>query len=139
MDFTYRGIGYRTQFSPVDFVEGELGGKYRGQEWNIHYPRHIPVPQPYSTLKYRGINYKTSALSNNVVALNLPTTQLPGSAKSISAGLVKAGVVEAQDDFAQVHRANVCRLLEHRQQVAQAKGDQKLLKALEREAQQLVC
>jgi hypothetical protein len=44
-----------------------------------------------------------------------------------------------EDDWQQVHKANVCRLLERRRQRAEAQGDQKLLDLLNSEAQQWVC
>jgi hypothetical protein len=42
-------------------------------------------------------------------------------------------------EWQQVHKANVCRLLERRRQRAAARGDQKLLELLNSEAQQWVC
>jgi hypothetical protein len=42
-------------------------------------------------------------------------------------------------EVAQVHRANICNILDRRQQAAKAKGDERLLRLLEIEWQQMAC
>ncbi|TAE54486.1 MAG: DUF4278 domain-containing protein [Oscillatoriales cyanobacterium] len=81
MKLTYRGANYEYDIPTVDMIEGEVAGKYRGQDWNYRYPRHLAVPK-----KYGGIN-----------------------------------------------------ILDRRKQVATAKGDERLLRLLEREWQQMAC
>ncbi|NJK39741.1 MAG: DUF4278 domain-containing protein [Oscillatoriales cyanobacterium RM1_1_9] len=134
MDFKYRGINYTADFSPMDLVEGELGGRYRGQQWHVRYPRHMRVSQAYCTLQYRGVSYQGAVpalqASNNVVALN-GSSYLPTETLAVS--------MNEDEDYSLIHRANLCRSLEYRWQIAQTKGDQQLIKALEREAQQLTC
>ncbi|PLZ30745.1 hypothetical protein CBP27_22845, partial [Fischerella thermalis WC542] len=46
MKLTYRGVDYESNPLAVEMTPGEMGGKYRGQQWRRHYPRHIPIPQP---------------------------------------------------------------------------------------------
>ncbi|MEG3976377.1 DUF4278 domain-containing protein, partial [Microcoleus sp. herbarium8] len=45
MQLTYRGANYEYDIPTVDTIQGQAAGKYRGQDWNYRYPRHIPVPQ----------------------------------------------------------------------------------------------
>jgi hypothetical protein len=44
-----------------------------------------------------------------------------------------------EDEWKQVHQANVCRLLQRRRQQAEAEDNQQLLELLDLEAQQWVC
>ncbi|MEB3280177.1 MAG: DUF4278 domain-containing protein [Lyngbya sp.] len=134
MKLTYRTISYERHQLPVDIVESELGGKYRGNAWQVHYPRHIPVPLPNPKLKYRGVAYcpedVRSTEREGVVKISSQTQ--PQTPVSTTAEVI-------QNNIAGVHTANICKVLEHRRQVAQARGDEELLKMLELEAQQLAC
>ncbi|MEL7037067.1 MAG: DUF4278 domain-containing protein [Cyanobacteria bacterium J06592_8] len=123
MKLTYRTINYEAQQFPLDIVESELGGKYRGNTWQVRYPRHIPVPFESPSLKYRGVSYQ----SQNLVTLTQPQAFCEIQPEAPSKHLTT------------VHTANICRILEHRRQVAEAHGDEQLLKMLESEAQQLAC
>ncbi|MGL6136104.1 MAG: DUF4278 domain-containing protein, partial [Planktothrix sp.] len=60
MKLTYRGHQYESFLSPMDTVESELTGKYRGQSVQFHYPRHVPVPKTSHPLKYRGVSYSST-------------------------------------------------------------------------------
>lgn len=123
MKLTYRGVNYEYDIPTVDMIEGEVAGKYRGQNWNYRYPRHIPVPQksggPHHTTKrdYRAGDRDVAAASASAAVKSYPT------------------VVEV----AQVHRANICNILDRRQQAAKANGDETLLRLLEIESRQMVC
>ncbi|MEG4170776.1 MULTISPECIES: DUF4278 domain-containing protein [unclassified Microcoleus] len=123
MKLTYRGSNYEYDIPTVDMVEGEVAGKYRGQNWNYRYPRHIPNPK-----KYGGPNYTkkrdAQAGDGNVAAANAP-----GAVKSYPTVM----------EVAQVHRANLCNILDRRKQAAKAKGDETLLRLLEIESRQMVC
>ena len=116
MQLTYRGANYEYDIPTVDMVEGEVGGKYRGQNWNYRYPRHIPVP-------------KTCGGANHSVKRDAAAVSAPAA--------VKSAPIFAE--VAQVHRANICSILDRRQQVARAKGDVKLMTLLEIEWQQMAC
>lgn len=129
MKLTYRAIRYESNQPPLDLVESELGGKYRGNAWQIHYPRHIPVPLTNPSLKYRGVAYHQEDVrtweTQQPAATGFPQTP-PSTSISPS-------------NLTSVHTASICRILEHRLKVAQARGDERLLKLLELEAQQLAC
>ncbi|OCQ93911.1 hypothetical protein BCD67_20535 [Oscillatoriales cyanobacterium USR001] len=134
MKLTYRGTNYEYDIPAADMVESEVGGKYRGQGWNYRYPRHIPVPQQVYDLKYRGVEYKNTGTPNAEVTLPKKTSEPRRAIAHISA---KPCVLVP--DIAKVHRANLCNILDRRLQVAKARGDEKLLRLLEFEAQQMVC
>ena len=123
MQLTYRGADYEYDLPTVDMIEGEVAGKYRGQNWNYRYPRHIPVPK-----KYGGVN---STTKRNFQAL-----------EDVAAVSAPDSVVESSPnvaDVAQVHRVHICNILDRRKQVAAAKGDRRLLRLLEIEGKQMAC
>ncbi|MFP4135128.1 MAG: DUF4278 domain-containing protein [Halothece sp.] len=135
MRLTYRGIQYDSESMPLEKTEGEVAGKYRGQPWHYHYPRHIPQLQPKLLLNYRGISYSkrpslsyaySSDISIPVVTPNgeLPTPQ-DFTAKTQS------------EDIEDAHLKNMRRNLERRLSVAKQNGDEELVSILEKEYQQL--
>ena len=123
MKLTYRGANYEYDIPTVDMIEGEVAGKYRGQNWNYRYPRHIPAPN-----KYGGPNYTTKG-DSQAGDRDVAAASAPAAVQSYPT------VVEV----AQVHRANICNILDRRQQAAKAKGDERLLRLLELEWQQMAC
>jgi len=138
MKLSYRGISYDDNSTFAEMTESQTIGHYRGHAFNFAYPKHIPVPQPVLTLKYRGVAYRTTA-TGGVEAL-VPTqaidqavpvapVQVPSVLQSRPAKL---------SELARIHRENMRRSLQHRLEVAQARGDQRLLHQLEQEMQQLV-
>lgn len=135
MTFKYRHISYKPDCSDVDCIEGEIGGRYRGQEWHVHYPRHLRVPQPKPTLRYRGVSYNMSRPSDQ---MNIAVGMTAAKTSSKTPSVIPRETVP-EDEWKQVHKANVCRLLERRRQQAKAEGNQQLLELLDSEAQQWVC
>ena len=123
MKLTYRGANYEYDIPTVDMIEGEVAGKYRGQNWNYRYPRHIPNPN-----KYGGTNY-TTRRDSQAGDRDVAAASAPAAVESYP------NVVEV----AQVHRANICNILDRRKQAAQANGDERLLRLLEIESRQMVC
>ncbi|MEP6519041.1 DUF4278 domain-containing protein [Microcoleus vaginatus] len=121
MKLTYRGSNYEYDIPTVDMIEGEVAGKYRGQNWNYRYPRHIPNPK-----KYGGPNY---------------TKKRDAQAGDVAAARASAGVdyYPTVVEVAQVHQANICNILDRRKEAAKAKGDETLLRLLEIESRQMVC
>ena len=117
MQLTYRGANYEYDIPTVDTIEGEVAGRSRGQNWNYRYPRHIPVPKAVG-----GANHiakrDTAAFSAPAAVESSPTTFA---------------------EVAQVHRAYICSILDRRQQVAAAKGDERLLRLLEIESKHMAC
>ncbi|MGK7915449.1 MAG: DUF4278 domain-containing protein [Prochloraceae cyanobacterium] len=57
MKLSYRGVSYENSQSILEVTEGEIGGKWRGQNWKYRYPRHIPQLQPKLYRQYRGVAY----------------------------------------------------------------------------------
>jgi hypothetical protein len=133
MKLTYRGANYEYDLPTVDMIEGEVAGKYRGQNWNYHYPRHMKVPQHPHDLQYRGVldSNRESLKIDRDVAPKLDTIEV-----TVEVTVTSAPKVE---DIATVHRMNICNILDRRKQVARAKGDVKLMSLLEIEWQQMAC
>jgi hypothetical protein len=123
MNLTYRGANYEYDIPTVDMIEGEVAGKYRGQNWNYRYPRHLPTPKKYGRTNY------TKKQDSQAGDRDVAAASAPAAVKSYPT------VVEV----AQVHRANICNILDRRQQAAKAKGDERLLRLLELEWQQMAC
>ncbi|MUL38379.1 DUF4278 domain-containing protein [Gloeocapsopsis dulcis] len=139
MKFKYRGIDYESCAPATEVIEGEVGGQYRGTSWKHHYPRHIPTPQPVVGLKYRGVSYSSGHPID--VEANILRRQYEGKTVAKSTPEQKSTISNRQKVLAQLnltHTANIRQNLEHRLQVARARGDQKLVQMLEIEANQLI-
>ncbi len=136
MKLTYRTISYEQNQPQVDIVESELGGKYRGNAWQVHYPRHIPVPVTNPHLKYRGVAYSPEDV-RTVEKTGVMTVSPETQPQTLTPTFVASP--NNTDNIKAVHTTNICRILERRRQVAKARGDERLLKLLELEAQQLAC
>jgi hypothetical protein len=146
MKLTYRGDNYESNPPALELTEGEIGGKYRGANWRHHYPRHIPVPQPVVDLKYRGVDYCIGdPVDVEAVFLRRRHALASGEAKRCAAASATDEAMstvssrqEVMDKLTNTHLTNIRQSLEHRLQVAQAKGDQNLIRLLEVEAKQIV-
>ncbi|AMW30098.1 MULTISPECIES: DUF4278 domain-containing protein [Oscillatoriales] len=137
MKLAYRGVNYNHEFQPMDVVESEVCGKYRGQDCHFHYPRHIPVPQPHGNLKYRAVSYSVGEpRDQNTMMVAVATSDAKPEPPPATSGDTCA---IAPEELAKVHSANLCRLLERRQKAARERGDQRLLSLLEAEAQHIAC
>ena len=123
MKLTYRGANYEYDIPTVDMIEGEVAGKYRGQDWNYRYPRHIPNPKKYGRTNY------TKKQDSQAGDRDVAAASAPAAVKSYPTGV----------EVAQVHRANICNILDRRKEAAKAKGDERLLRLLEIESRQMVC
>lgn len=138
MKLTYRGHSYNYEPAPVDLVESPLVGTYRGQAYSISYPRHIPVPQPVKALKYRGVEYTTTATGDvaSVERVAQPQPALgPREVLAVNNQTVFQSRRSLLSEVGRVHRENILRHLQHRMEVARAKGDETLVHQLEREMQ----
>jgi hypothetical protein len=127
MKLTYRGANYEYDIPTVDMEEGDVAGKYRGQNWNYRYPRHMKVPKHVQDLQYRGV------LECDRKSLKIDRDVTP---RLDSAG---AAVAQKVEEVATVHRVNICNILDRRKQVARAKGDVKLMCLLELESKEMAC
>src|SRR4028118_799230 len=90
MKLTYRGANYEYDIPTVDMMEGEVAGKYRGQNWNYRYPRHIPTPN-----KYGGRNYTTKR-DSQAGDRDVAAASDPAAVKSYLTG-VEAAQVHCQN------------------------------------------
>ncbi|NJL68577.1 MAG: hypothetical protein HC894_21315, partial [Microcoleus sp. SM1_3_4] len=103
---------------------------YGSKRGNYRYPRHIPTLRPQGPTTYRGAKYSRDR------------DPQPDEAASVAENTCKreaAAVKSPKAEVAQVHRANICNILDRRKQVAAAKGDERLLRLLEKEWQQMAC
>jgi len=130
MKLTYRGANYEYDIPTVDMMEGEVAGKYRGQNWNYRYPKHIPVPRQAGARTYRSAQHMAS---------REPKADEAAAAAGNTDAPRLAAVKSPAGEVAKVHRANICNILDRRKQVAKAKGDERLLRLLELEWQQMAC
>ncbi len=141
MKLTYRGVNYESSAPNIEVSEGDINGQYRGVNWKQRYPRHIPVPQPVVGLKYRGASYNIGHPIDIEASLmrrqyaETAKTQLGAGKSQVS---TRSSRQRALEELNHTHIANIRQNLEHRLQVARAKGDQQLIQMLEAEAQQLV-
>ncbi len=119
MQLSYRGNRYNHEPSAIPMEEGDVTGKYRGQAWRMHYPRHINTVQPVANLKYRGVSYRTTNVGG------VETTSRPTSSADLSA------------EWASIHQTNLLKNLERRLMAAKTKGDRDLIDLLERECNEL--
>jgi len=142
MKLSYRGIPYDSVSTPINMIESEAVGHYRGGNFHFAYPRHIPVPQPALELKYRGVAYQTNA-SGGSESISPATRAAKAAVRDV---FRPTGVDQARSairtrqailsEVARVHRQNIERSLQHRIEVAKSRGDQNLVNVLEREMQQ---
>ena len=128
MKFCYRGISYEKDQLPVMSTEGEIDGKYRGQNCKYRYPRHVAQSHSPVNRQYRGINYNTPTSSGDFSA------SLTGQFCHLSAKKPHKVTVS---QISEAHLENLRRNLERRLQAAQAKGDDNLVQLLQTESQQL--
>lgn len=137
MQLSYRGAHYNLDLTSTDMVDSGMKGVYRGQAFPITYPRHIPT-QPSHALTYRGTAYRTTATGNTEAILR-PVAAVPVvkvAPPAYLTGLSGQTCRLQTPDLEKMHRLNIQQRLQHRIEVAKAKGDQALLRLLEREMQQ---
>jgi hypothetical protein len=130
MQLTYRGTHHNYELNSAEMIDSGLTGSYRGHSFPVTYPRHIPAPQTLKELTYRGVSYRLNQADGRPVA----KTERPAAAPApvTLATFKKARVTE----YAQMHQLHIQQRLQHRIEVARAKGDAKLVSLLEREMQQ---
>ncbi|MBD2124036.1 DUF4278 domain-containing protein [Trichocoleus sp. FACHB-262] len=135
MRLSYRGAQYESELPTFQMLEGDVVGKYRGQNLRLQYPypKHIPVPQTPLDLKYRGVAYSTH---RPMQVEDLIASQSATAASQVNpVQNVRQRVLKEVEE---THRTNIYRSLERRLQVAKNLGDQRLIGMLESELQQIV-
>ncbi|MDJ0556075.1 MAG: hypothetical protein QNJ68_16865 [Microcoleaceae cyanobacterium MO_207.B10] len=108
--------------------------KYRGQNtgqgYNYSYVRHIPVPQHPPQVRFGNVRTQIAKEKTNKINDTVNNKVVKQQTVSID---------QPQNNIAQVHRTNLCDILKRRRQVAEAKGDQRLLRLLEVEWKYMAC
>jgi len=125
-----RGAGYQDE--PIEMNE-KVPGEYPGQDCPLWcYPRHMPVPPGPIDRKCRGIASSTHQTAEPEFAdLNVkPVVKERDTLMSTAKHSVK-------QEVAKTHRTNILENLEHRLQVARSRGDQELIRQLEKEKEQI--
>ncbi|HBB33372.1 MAG TPA: hypothetical protein DDZ80_21875 [Cyanobacteria bacterium UBA8803] len=133
MKLSYRSVKYEARPSVLEVTEGEIGGTYRGQQWRFHYPRHIPEPLPVHDLKWRGVAYRTGQATLTEPIQVAQAVAIAATKLTFTGG----SHTKVVDETANIHLKNIQRSLEHRLQVAKAKGDENLVRLLEKESEQM--
>jgi hypothetical protein len=133
MKLTYRGTRYDSQPQTFNLMEGEIGGKYRGNDWHVRYPRHIPAPPTLKELSYRGVHYQTGE------SVTTPGTTTTPKRPVVRTLIDEQPVHKVMEEVAKLHRNNICRSLERRMEAAQRLGDDNLIHQLQLESKQLTC
>lgn len=140
MQLSYRGSHYNLDLSSAEMEDSGMKGVYRGKAFPITYPRHIPT-QPSHELRYRGVAYRTTETGSiETIARRpvsaVPTAKLSAPSTYLSSNLSGQACRVQAPNLEKVHRLNIQQRLQHRIEVAKAKGDQVLLRMLEHEMQQ---
>lgn len=139
MKLIYRGLSYDCDPPSIDMMEGGIGGTYRGCDWQVRYPRHIPVPQPVQDLKYRGVAYRTGETAESRVPASVPARAPAPEPSPVRQAPTYVRNRALKNEVATIHFANLCRNLERRMQAAESRGDETLVQLLEKESKELTC
>lgn len=129
MKLFYRGASYDAQIGVNQYArnvqpQSEYSLRYRGQSYTVN-PSSEPAnlsTQPIAHLTYRGVQYTV------------------GEEAAVRPGTISSATktrLATKTTVAMAHRQNLYRNIQHRLQVAQAKGDQALIQILEQELQQI--
>lgn len=121
MKLSYRGVPYEQDLLALEINEGEIGGKYRGQNWKYHYPSHMPQLQPKLYRQYRGVSYSSrSTVDPEPTSLTCPFPRIQPT-------------VIITNEVSRVHLETIRRRLERRLEIALANGDDQLVHLLKQE------
>lgn len=131
MKLTYRGINYNAETSAIEIREGEMAGKYRGQPWYYHYPRHIPQLKAKLGLQYRGISYSKGTTVQSSPASHVSIPAVCADKKLPILGYYTSVAKEIKAE--QVHIETMRRNLERRLSIAKESGNEELVLMLEKE------
>jgi hypothetical protein len=67
MKLSYRGVNYEEARSTLELTDGEIADRFRGQNREFRYLRHIP--EPLHDRKYRGVAYHATQPSTTKATL----------------------------------------------------------------------
>jgi len=136
MKLTYRGINYEPENTAIAMSEGEIAGKYRGQPWRYHYPRHIPQLKAKHGLQYRGVHYSNRPGIHQLQParnLSIPAVTPDGEFPTPNNYISQTKEIAAE----RVHVETMRRNLERRLSVARENGNEQLVLMLEKEYKDL--
>ena len=136
MKLRYRGVTYEREPSTLEVIEGEVGGKYRGQNWHHSYPRHMTHLRNKPSMEYRGVAY--GSISHGVQSNTIATSSVETKACSCPVNFSKQPGFTIINEAAKIHWENIRRSLGRRLEVAEASGNKNLVSLLEQESKQLV-
>lgn len=140
MKLSFRGSSCEDNPPMLEVRESEIVGR-GGRNSTYSYLRHIPTPQPSVNLKNeRGIAFRTAqsvAVEPTIPEELAVERRLIASFQSQRKSVTDKTCQKTLDEADKTHIANICRSLEHRLQVAKAKGDINLLRLLEAESAQI--
>jgi len=134
MKLCYRDVNDKDTPTPLEMTEREISARFRGEFSQFPYVRHIPEPLGMHTRKFCGV---AAATPQPVVVKTIQVAQPVVDASP--SPFHSRNQLEILDQLFHTHLKNIQRTLEHRLQVARAKGDQKLVQLLETESQQMAC
>ena len=150
MKLTYRGIHYDYTPPMLEVTESEIACRYRGQQAAYTYVRHVHIPQPAETLRYRGVAYQTTRhgqLQQIGDSAQAPATTQAPTAKGVSLASLRSTLMgnspaaqarrELVNESSRLHQSSIERSLQHRIEVAKSQGNQALLEQLESEMRQM--
>jgi hypothetical protein len=136
MKLCYRGIEYDYTPPVLEVSESEMLGHYRGRPLRFSYVKHVPFPQSEANLKYRGAAYHTTRRGDIEAVVQVNKSPHEPQFKPVFDSMAAARRSLLQES-ARVHQDNIRRSIERRLQVAQSKGDVRLVRQLEEEMHQL--
>jgi hypothetical protein len=136
MKLCYRGVEYDYTPPVLEVSESEMLGHYRGRPLRFSYVKHVPFPQSEANLKYRGAAYHTTRQGEIEAVVQLNQSPQEPQFKPVFDSMAAARRSLLQES-ARVHQENIRRSIERRLQVAQSRGDARLVRQLEEEMHQL--
>ncbi|MGB7086341.1 MAG: DUF4278 domain-containing protein [Phormidesmis sp.] len=144
MKLTYRGIDYDYNPPMLEVTESDIVCQYRGHATRPIYVRHVPIPQIAERLTYRGVAYQTTRQGE---IQQLSEQRAEQSATQPVRGGIMAGLRsklagnstaaysrrQLLKESSLLHQQSITRSLQHRMEVAKARGDEALVQQLESE------
>jgi hypothetical protein len=82
MKLTYRGVSYEYNPVVVETTAGEVGGKYRSQDWRFRNLKKPPILIPRFNLTYRGVTYNQAGTATAKTAVPEKTPAVSTEAKA---------------------------------------------------------
>ncbi len=127
MKFSDHDFIEHNQSNALDLGEQTVIQRHRGQKWKYKYPRHIKPH--FSSLS------KPEKRIDNFLESQVIISQ--GSVDHVCSISTKPTETVTVNQVNKIHLQNICRNLERRLKKAQRKGDQWLIRLLEKEVEEM--